>query len=446
MLLRGRPRLSAAPLHGAVPCRLPAVKADRPTRASTTSTRRSGTSATTSRSSCTTPSQRCRQDAQKKEKEKEALAQVRRSSANQVGGLGVLRSSSVTTRCQRAYQQIFNEFLRWLGPVGDLLCYAASVDIKTAEYLEELYLDGEGLAYAQRVVAAVLFFVPVLGKGARGQLPRAVQALKGFRRLDPPKARLPFPWEVVAMLANGLVLRGLAPMALALLLMFELYLRPGETFGILTGGLVPPVRRQGGRSQYDIVLFPFEEQQPSKTQEFDHALSLDLTRHAELGPALDAMVTKRSGSGWRQPAQREGAQKEKLFNFAQAELLKKIKQISKELGAEVGVVHLYRVRHAGASHDFVTKERSLEEVRRRGRWRTHQSVRRYEKGARTGQLLHHLSAGVRTHALACGDSVYEVIAGKRSALREDSLLGSSSSSTPGPHTSAKRPRGSGTRA
>ena len=65
-----------------------------------------------------------------------------RSSANQVGGLGVLRSSSVTTRCQRAYQQIFNEFLRWLGLVGDLLCYAVSVDIKTAEYLEELYLDG----------------------------------------------------------------------------------------------------------------------------------------------------------------------------------------------------------------------------------------------------------------------------------------------------------------
>jgi hypothetical protein len=42
----------------------------------------------------------------------------------------------------------------------------------------------------------------------------------------------------------------------------------------------------------------------------------------------------------------------------------------------------YSFRHAGASHDLVTKERTTAEVKARGRWRSDSSLRRYGKPAK----------------------------------------------------------------
>lgn len=48
----------------------------------------------------------------------------------------------------------------------------------------------------------------------------------------------------------------------------------------------------------------------------------------------------------------------------------------------------YQARHGGATHDRWDKSRSLEEVRKRGRWRSEQSTRRYEKhGKLQGKLI-----------------------------------------------------------
>ena len=41
----------------------------------------------------------------------------------------------------------------------------------------------------------------------------------------------------------------------------------------------------------------------------------------------------------------------------------------------------YSLRHGGASHDALTNRRSLAEIKKKGRWRTDSSVRRYEKAA-----------------------------------------------------------------
>ena len=49
------------------------------------------------------------------------------------------------------------------------------------------------------------------------------------------------------------------------------------------------------------------------------------------------------------------------------------------------------LRHGGPSTDFALKFRSLEEIQRRGRWRAHASVRRYEKAGRLNKQLAVLS-------------------------------------------------------
>eukprot|EP00959_Pyramimonas_sp_CCMP1952_P097948 2047047-Pyramimonas_sp.AAC.1 len=50
-------------------------------------------------------------------------------------------------------------------------------------------------------------------------------------------------------------------------------------------------------------------------------------------------------------------------------------------GAHVLHPQLYSLRHGGASFDAISQRRALSEIKKRGRWRTDGSVRRYEKAA-----------------------------------------------------------------
>ena len=173
---------------------------------------------------------------------------------------------------------------------------------------------------------------------------------------------------------------------------------------------------------YDVILNLFEAEAASKTNEFDSALTLDFPRHASLGPALERMLGRRLGPRWR-PAERQVASgspklSRRLFEVTQAQLTAGVKRVLKEVGVEMGVPHLYRVRHGGASFDFSTKARTLEEVRRRGRWRCHASLRRYEKGSRLAQLLENLDGATLQHASRCAQHIYDVVAGKRSPFPE----------------------------
>ena len=54
------------------------------------------------------------------------------------------------------------------------------------------------------------------------------------------------------------------------------------------------------------------------------------------------------------------------------------------------VPHLCRLRHGGASADVATKTRTLDEVQKRGAWRSQASVARYAKPARLNQQLNAL--------------------------------------------------------
>ena len=79
---------------------------------------------------------------------------------------------------------------------------------------------------------------------------------------------------------------------------------------------------------------------------------------------------------------------------------------SNNLVQEIHAVHLYRLTHGGASHTLATGLISLVEIQRAGRWRSTNSLRRYEKGGRLSQLvealpdnLHMMSAPQRLMAL-----------------------------------------------
>ncbi len=53
-----------------------------------------------------------------------------------------------------------------------------------------------------------------------------------------------------------------------------------------------------------------------------------------------------------------------------------------ELGLEVLSPCLYRLRHGGASEDLLSRQKSISDVKARGRWASDSSLRRYSKATR----------------------------------------------------------------
>ena len=62
---------------------------------------------------------------------------------------------------------------------------------------------------------------------------------------------------------------------------------------------------------------------------------------------------------------------------------------------------LYQGRHSGASLDASRRLRSIEEIQKRGRWKTARSVSRYERGGRLQDTWRSLTAAQKTHFEAC---------------------------------------------
>ena len=355
-----------------------------------------------------------------REEKKRTDAEKRQRKAQRMPGVGVLRTCSVKAITRTRYEEHFEKYQAWLRSHGLCPTTHGGIDETLALHLEEEYLEGIGYASAQYTLAAVMFYVPALKGAGQGKLALTRQAMKGFRSLAPPQSKLPWPWEVVALMANALVADDLRLEALAILLCFELYLRPGEGTSIRAIDLVPPIPGAKTYQHYNITISPAEAGDPTKIGEYDNTLPLDLPRHALLGPMLEANCEVAFGKGWRR---REVALEKKgqisvlrLFPFTAAELTRTVKRVVAKIGADVGDIQLHRLRHAGASHDFLTRTRELEAIRRRGRWMSWKSLRRYEKGPRLSQALQNLDEAWRKHALQCGERVYSVIANKRSAL------------------------------
>ncbi|CAE7615478.1 unnamed protein product [Symbiodinium sp. CCMP2592] len=261
----------------------------------------------------------------------------------------------------------------------------ARIDQALAEHLEDLYRDGEDLATARYAVAAALFFRPELRSPAMTHLPKVKQSLAGWSKLCPPRSRLPIPYAVVALLALHALSLGLLEIAIYLLLTFSLYMRPSEGLRLRKKDVVRPSSRQAGFQHWSVVLHPLEVGVCSKTQEFDECLQLDLPYHQPLGPATYKLLRLHQKRG-----------EEHIFTITLENVTQFLERAQIELELKgLGELQPYRLRHGGASHDFVSKLRDLASIQMRGRWRSQSSVRRYQKGGRLTQLMQTLPPHVK---------------------------------------------------
>ncbi|CAJ1387216.1 unnamed protein product [Effrenium voratum] len=306
----------------------------------------------------------------------------------QLEQVGSLANASVGPVALSRYQAMRERLQTSAGQTINARVSAKRMDQMLCNCLHEMFLEGEGFSSAQYVVAAALFFCPHLRSPRQMMLPMTKQCLQGWRKLDPPLSRLPLPHEVVCLMAEHSIKKSKIEEGLMMHLAMEAYLRPGELNKIRVGDVVPPVAGSK-KPQWSLVLHPTEEGQMSKAQEFDETIIFDLDEQ----PALLEAIYRVMRLAFRNP-------QEKVFSVKFEEVMRRMEEACQAHNMTcLGPPHAYRLRHAGASRDFLLKARNMADIQQRGRWKAPSSTRRYQKGGRLQQMLHQLPKAARDAAL-----------------------------------------------
>ena len=171
---------------------------------------------------------------------------------------------------------------------------------------------------------------------------------------------------------------------MAWLLMVDGYLRPSEALRLRRSQFIMPATGQPFMSRVAIHLNPRELRVRSKTGELDESV---VVSRAWLSDALVLWIAHKPDG----PA----------FQVTLLGLRTAFLSVAAQLGLTKFKPVLYMGRHSGASIDRPEERLELDEVKKRGRWRTDSSVRRYEKRALVQKVLAEMSvAEVRMCARA----------------------------------------------
>ncbi|CAL1150767.1 unnamed protein product [Cladocopium goreaui] len=157
-------------------------------------------------------------------------------------------------------------------------------------------------------------------------------------------------------------------------------IRPGETSNLLVGQVIPPMSSFLGSLQFFAVLLnPSEAKVPGKTGIFDQGILIDSDMW--INPILRNLIQNRPRNA-------------PLWSHNHNQILEVFNQAVVYLKLESLGVSMYTLRHGGASFDIMSRRRSMEEVKQRGRWATDSSLRRYVKTARLQSELHKMHPAV----------------------------------------------------
>ncbi|CAK0849158.1 unnamed protein product [Prorocentrum cordatum] len=209
------------------------------------------------------------------------------------GQRSFLEQKAVNTRTTLDYQARYHRFLTWAEAARLPVPTIPELEETLLEYFNELYFEGHDSPDGSKLAAAVTHFrLDLLPKLIN--MPRVQRALKGWKSMAPPRARLPLPWPVVAWMADWMVTNGFEAAATATVLAFILYLRPSELLSLRVISVARPVK-SGPRhlSKYSILLFPAELEARSKTKDYDISLLLDNPEFGWMEQVLDRLVLGR---------------------------------------------------------------------------------------------------------------------------------------------------------
>ena len=190
--------------------------------------------------------------------------------------------------------------------------------------------------------------------------------------------------------------------ALALVIGFITYLRPGELLTLSKKHLIAPYP-SAGLCHWSIIYRLVEDGKPTKSGEFEEAVSIDGPWATWLTPILEALH------------HRLGAEQGVWMGLTADQLINMLRVAATRLNLAHLGVEWYNVRHGGASHDAVFKLRETLQIQKRLRHSSLNTVRRYEKSAKLASELRRADKEVVQYGQTVIDRLHLVFA-QRSQL------------------------------
>ena len=298
-----------------------------------------------------------------------------------------LEERAITSTRLQSYEMAWMKLVEFAEDQGYPMTCLKEVDAAAAWWMDMMYFEGDGVSGAMTMMAAIKHMrtdVPKLSL-----LVRCSRSLRAFKKLAPPMARVPLPFPMLAQVVKHIVIELTEPMVgVHLILTWSLCCRPGESLKLKWRQIVAP--NQVNR-RWSVLLSessPVEGQsQPSKTHELDEAVLIDHPYLLWLGAILKHL---KKGKRASMP----------VFDFKMAHVSSVFGQALDACGYRPhGVQSVYQIRHGSASTDRLTQQRSMEELMKRGRWRSLSSLRRYEQGGRISHVFGCLSPEEQKAAL-----------------------------------------------
>ena len=151
--------------------------------------------------------------------------------------------------------------------------------------------------------------------------------------------------------------------------------------------------------------------------------NLKLTKDTEVGEALVAYFSLLYFSGYKMDSTwlqwlapipsilAEGGKGKCVWNFDYPAYVREFRSALARLRV-TGVVP-YMMRHSGPSIDRSRGWRSQDEVQKRGRWKSHRSLTRYEKHARLGHTMLSYTAEQQAHSIDCEAHIADIVLGRK---------------------------------
>ena len=301
--------------------------------------------------------------------------------------LSLCENLSVSRETRQAYKDAADEFAAWVAAKRLKVHPVDALDDAMTAYIDHLLLQGEEPHQAKYALFGVVKSGMVKSEDS---LPRARQAIAGFSGQSPSVMREPIPVEAAALMAEHLVdVADLDPMAglaaCAMVLSFDLYLRPSEVIELTKEAVVPPQGTQYPKWKWAVIVAPSGSINPAKNREFDDtALASVNDAHRDfVGPLLDVL-------------RRQADPKQRVLDPLTLPVYEKY---FRNAAQATNLAHLNAtprsVRHGGPSHDAYHGLLDLKQIMQRGRWKALSSARRYEKKGMLQRQLAKMTAEQR---------------------------------------------------
>ena len=279
--------------------------------------------------------------------------------------LSFLEGAAVRTPCQADYLRRVQQFVAWCQLQRLDWETDAGLDSVLVLWADERFFKGDCSSEITKLLAALRHFLPQVSRKGQGTLPRVSRAIAAWRRLAPSSQRLPLPLAILCAMAAVAIANDQFEHALRWLIQFRAYLRPGECDRLAGCNLIPPRPAAGPQyCMWGLHLHRAEELVPGKTGVYDESILLD--RDPWLGAILWQLKTSRTESQclWQASPEEDIAVFNSIADRLQLQRLHPCR---------------YSLRHGGASEDLLSQVRDVAAVKRRGRWRQDDSLRRYGK-------------------------------------------------------------------